>query len=300
MALALWHRLSTPSTATVTKTRLVFPSHQVMAAPPSAAAAVVPAADSGVQPGRAAIALDRAAAIVHARATDAKLARARELAAQHQQRGMASRQKCPAGCTRRGNCDQLTGQCSCPFTHGGSACDRPLMPACELPDGETVNLSFLSSEKAWQSLRDVANNGRDRRRSSPPFLWLGVITCDCVLQAIRALSLETSPMPHRWPSFIEFPFVSLQRVACVDTPLRVGELWDRGHGSTAAAAAAARRRAALGICAGHRLPQAVPGALAHAAAPWLCQRGGLQAPTGSCGRSAPTDAHTARTTPHAP
>ena len=112
------------------------------------------------------------------------------------------------------------------------------MPACELPDGETVNLSFLSSEKAWQSLRDVANNGRDRRRSSPPFLWLGVITCDCVLQAIRALSLETSPMPHRWPSFIEFPFVSLQRVACVDTPLRVGELWDRGHGGNESARAA--------------------------------------------------------------
>ena len=81
---------------------------------------------------------------------------------------------------------------------------------------------------APQGLRDVANDGTDRRRTSPPFIWLGVLPCDCVLQAIDALSLDQSPMAHRWPPFIEHPFLSMQRVSCVDTRATVGALWASG------------------------------------------------------------------------
>lgn len=204
----------------------------------------------------------RQSALIRKRAAEAKLARARELELRELQTSNSagsstprlpaprvqlsarpqdgspsfgvplggSNTSCPSGCTRRGNCDELSGRCDCPFTHGGASCDEPLMSACELPDGETLNLSFLASEEAWSRLRDVANDGRDQRRLSPPFRWLGVVTCECVLQGIRAMSLQSSPMPHQWPPFIEFPFVSLQRVVCVDAPvLSVGQLWERGH-----------------------------------------------------------------------
>ena len=138
---------------------------------------------------------------------------------------------CAAGCTRHGNCDAVTGECACPFTHGGKACDEPRMPACALDEHETLNLSFLASEDAWRALRDVsAVPGEDARRTAPPVLWLGPVTCECVLQAVSTLSLQASPMPPVWPAYIEHPFLSLQRVPCIDAPraTTVGALWERG------------------------------------------------------------------------
>ena len=54
----------------------------------------------------------------------------------------------------------------------------------------------------------------------------------CVLEAISALSLQSSPMPHDWPAFIEHPFLSMQRVPCVATAkgTTVAQLWSRGGG----------------------------------------------------------------------
>ena len=70
------------------------------------------------------------------------------------------------------------------------------MPACALSgEDETLNLSFLASEEAWNSLRDVANDGRDTRRTNPRFLWLGALPCACVTQATAALSLPTAATP---------------------------------------------------------------------------------------------------------
>ena len=136
--------------------------------------------------------------------------------------------RCPENCTLHGNCDERTGQCACPFTHSGDDCTRPRMPACELVEGEPINLSFLVSEKAWSRLRDVALDG-DRRRSHPPFRWLGVLPCTCVLQAAAAFSLQSSPMAPAWPAFIERPFLSMQRVVCIDTRRSVRELWGEGE-----------------------------------------------------------------------
>ena len=138
---------------------------------------------------------------------------------------------CVPGCTTHGNCDAVSGECACPFTHGGKACDEPHMPSCALDDRETLNLSFLASEEAWQPLRDVsAVPGEDARRTSPPALWIGPIPCECVLESVQALSLQTSPMAHQWPPFIEFPFLSMQRVPCIDAPrgMSVGRLWAHG------------------------------------------------------------------------
>ena len=106
------------------------------------------------------------------------------------------------------------------------------MPACALADGETINLSYLAAEDTWNRMRDVGLN--DRRRREPPTVWLGAITCECVLQSIAAFSLQSSPMPAQWPSFIEHPFLSMQRVACIDDTAvnTVGELWERGGGTT--------------------------------------------------------------------
>lgn len=103
------------------------------------------------------------------------------------------------------------------------------MPACELSDeGEPINLSLLVSEEAWQPLRDIANDKRDHRRVLPPFRWLGPLPCECVLQAVAAFSLKASPMAAAWPAFIEHPFLSMQRVICVDSPSSVRELWAAG------------------------------------------------------------------------
>ena len=102
------------------------------------------------------------------------------------------------------------------------------MPACALADGETINLSYLTAEDTWNRMRDVGL--KDRRRREPPAVWLGAITCECILQSVAAFSLQSSPMPAQWPSFIEHPFLSMQRVACIDDAAvsTVGELWERG------------------------------------------------------------------------
>ena len=142
---------------------------------------------------------------------------------------------CVSRCTRHGNCNEITSECECPFTHGGAACDEPLMPACELADGDTLNLSFLASEEAWLALRDIsAIPGKDARRSSPPVIWLGAVPCACVLQAIEALSLRSSPMPPEWPSYIENPFLSMQRLPCLDVDASARTLWADGAASAAA------------------------------------------------------------------
>ena len=57
---------------------------------------------------------------------------------------------CPEGCERHGNCNALTGECSCSLTHRGTACEVPTMPACELDsEGHVINLSLLASESFW-------------------------------------------------------------------------------------------------------------------------------------------------------
>ena len=57
---------------------------------------------------------------------------------------------CPDGCERHGNCNALTGECSCSLTHRGAACEAPTMPACELDaEGHVINLSLLASESFW-------------------------------------------------------------------------------------------------------------------------------------------------------
>ena len=61
---------------------------------------------------------------------------------------------CPDGCERHGNCNALTGECSCSLTHRGAACEVPTMPACELDsDGHVINLSLLASESFWCAAR---------------------------------------------------------------------------------------------------------------------------------------------------
>lgn len=44
----------------------------------------------------------------------------------------AGNRGCPAGCTEHGNCNELTGQCTCGLTRTGVACQEPTMPACSL------------------------------------------------------------------------------------------------------------------------------------------------------------------------
>lgn len=39
---------------------------------------------------------------------------------------------CPPGCTEHGNCNGLTGECTCGLTRKGAACQTPTMPACSL------------------------------------------------------------------------------------------------------------------------------------------------------------------------
>ena len=57
---------------------------------------------------------------------------------------------CPEGCEKHGNCNALTGECSCSLTHRGAACELPTMPACELDSaGHVINLSLLASESFW-------------------------------------------------------------------------------------------------------------------------------------------------------
>ena len=61
---------------------------------------------------------------------------------------------CPEGCERHGNCNALTGECSCSLTHRGTACEVPTMPACELDsEGHVINLSLLASESFWCAAR---------------------------------------------------------------------------------------------------------------------------------------------------
>ena len=61
---------------------------------------------------------------------------------------------CPDGCERHGNCNALTGECSCSLTHRGAACEAPTMPACELDaEGHVINLSLLASEAFWCAAR---------------------------------------------------------------------------------------------------------------------------------------------------
>ena len=53
---------------------------------------------------------------------------------------------CPRGCTLHGNCDEITGECACPFTHGGPACDEPRMPAW-VPRGKSMRPRAILIEK---------------------------------------------------------------------------------------------------------------------------------------------------------
>ena len=132
--------------------------------------------------------------------------------------------RCPRGCTRHGNCNGLTGECACPLTHRGPACDEPTMPACATGvDDGTINLSWLVSEAFWYGLRDIRSDGTDGRRQAPNSRWVGVVPCACVLQAIAVFSMQAAPAAARWPPIIGHTELALQRLACVDTTLSAGE-----------------------------------------------------------------------------
>ena len=175
---------------------------------------------------------------------------------------------CPAGCTRHGNCDELSGQCACPPTYTGAACDVPTMPACstrgrhgrrrgrrrggvdvggtggggdgtEEEDESFVNLSGIASENFWWMMRDVKPKpSEDPRRASPPFRWVGLVTCECVRQSLAFLSLASSAEPAPWPRYIGHTELSMVRAACVDEPeyVTVGSLWDAGPNRRSGAA----------------------------------------------------------------
>ena len=90
-------------------------------------------------------------------------------------------------------------------------------------DDETLNLSWLASSEFWQAMHWVTNNGQDKRRSSPPFRWVGVVPCDCVVQAVQLFSLRASPQPARWPKTIQpHEMLSMQRIVCAHTALSAG------------------------------------------------------------------------------
>lgn len=171
---------------------------------------------------------------------------------------------CPAGCTRHGNCDAVTGVCSCPPTYEGAACDVPTMPDCstsrrasgpaeqqqqqqqeqqeqQQKQGDEdgfVNLSGLASEQFWWMLRDVKPDPKeDVRRRAPPFRWVGMVPCGCVRQALEVYSLQGSPEPAAWPRYIGHTEIAMQRAVCVDAPdgTTVGDLWADGGASGAEA-----------------------------------------------------------------
>lgn len=134
---------------------------------------------------------------------------------------------CPDGCERHGNCNALTGECSCSLTHRGAACEAPTMPACELDaEGHVINLSLLASESFWWQLRDVRVG--EERRTKPLHRWVGVVPCACVREAVAAFSLQSTPSPAEWPEHIGHLELALQRVVCVVTPLAAGALWEHG------------------------------------------------------------------------
>ena len=117
--------------------------------------------------------------------------------------------RCAAGCERHGNCNALTGECSCSLTHRGEACERPTMPACELDaSGLVVNLSLLASEAFWWELRDVKVG--DVRRTQPLHRWIGPMPCECVRQALAVFSLQNTPSPASWPDYIGHLELALQ------------------------------------------------------------------------------------------
>ena len=165
---------------------------------------------------------------------------------------LAASKTCPAGCTRHGNCDAVTGTCSCPPTYAGESCDQPTMPSCATSptaaggssdeDG-IVNLSGMAAEQFWWMLRDVKvrspphrslasllhsrvlirilpsvqpNPAEDARRRKPPFRYVGFVTCQCVREAVQVLSLARSPEPAAWPRYIGHTEIAMQRAVCVD------------------------------------------------------------------------------------
>ena len=158
---------------------------------------------------------------------------------------LSSAKACPAGCTKHGNCDAVTGTCSCPPTHEGAACNVPTMPDCATTSGASasgadsaddgfVNLSGMASEQFWWMMRDVKPKPEEEpRRRNPPYRWVGLVTCSCVRQALAVYSLQRSPEPAAWPRYIGHMEIALQRAVCVDAaasllPLgrrSVGELW---------------------------------------------------------------------------
>ena len=91
---------------------------------------------------------------------------------------------CPIGCERFGNCNELTGECVCPLSRKGAACEEPTMPMCRTSGThsgdarateEEINLSVLVSDSFWQRLKHKPPTSALRR--SPPFRWIGAVTC---------------------------------------------------------------------------------------------------------------------------
>eukprot|EP00967_Tisochrysis_lutea_P084428 scaffold117993_cov34-Tisochrysis_lutea.AAC.3 len=129
---------------------------------------------------------------------------------------VVSSPRCADGCTSYGNCNELTGECTCGLSRSGANCAMPTMPACSLQAGpgapregwtrgrsgarrafgdgtledggsldDVINLSYLASENFWGGLRDVTE--KDPRRKSIRHRWVGMVTCDCVEQVRGSL-----------------------------------------------------------------------------------------------------------------
>ncbi|KAG8457335.1 hypothetical protein KFE25_014064 [Diacronema lutheri] len=85
------------------------------------------------------------------------------------------------------------------------------MPACEASDGETINLSILSTQPFWHQLPNLASG------KEPPIRWLGPLPCACVLQAVTALAgAHTGAFAPWWGASADMLYAA--RVPCVRAP----------------------------------------------------------------------------------
>ncbi|KAL1496640.1 hypothetical protein AB1Y20_014243 [Prymnesium parvum] len=96
---------------------------------------------------------------------------------------------CPAQCTLHGNCNELTGECTCPMTRRGASCEHATMPSCVAGGGgeekeEEINFSLLASDGFWARARAGLPS-----RLPPKFRWLGLVGCGMPPASLLAVAL---------------------------------------------------------------------------------------------------------------
>lgn len=84
--------------------------------------------------------------------------------------GVRPHSRCHPSCTRRGNCNEWTGECECPLTAYGPGCTYASLPACAFQRGTADIRSWLGSKLF-------------RGGSSSP--EVGPVSCDCIEQAFN-------------------------------------------------------------------------------------------------------------------